>query len=208
MSKGGFGTTLALAVVVVVLAMALGVGLGRFGGRMPLVGSLFEEQPAKTRTSGVVVEGVRDLDRLATVRWTESVVVTKESGGNGIERLLTGEKLLLVATGEVEAGVDLSRIGPDDVQVNGESVRIRLPEPQILSTALDEDKTRVYDRDYDLLNLHPDDDLVEAARADAEREVLSAAKKNGILDQAGNNAEESIRAFVLSLGFKKVRFVE
>lgn len=204
---GGFGTTLLLAVIVVLLAVAIGAGLSRFGGRMPVVGALFQERPAKTQTSDVVVEGVRDLDRLTTVRWTESVVVTKESGGNQLQRLLSGEKLLLVATGKVEAGVDLSEIGPGDVRVNGKTVSIRLPEPEILSSGLDEKKTRVYDRDYNLLNFRPDDKLAEAARADAERKVLAAAKENGILDQAGKNARDSIRAFVLTLGFEKVRFV-
>lgn len=185
--------------IAVVLVISLGIGLERFGDRLPLVGLFFEEQPARTRTSGVVVEGVRELDRLTAVRWTESVVVIKESGGNRLERLLTGEKLLLVATGQVEAGVDLSKIGPDDVWVNGESVSIRLPQPEILSTSLDEKKTRVYDP----LSLRPDDDLVEAAR-----EVLRGSEENGILDQTDKNAEDSIRAFVLTLGFEKVRFVE
>jgi len=62
-----------------------------------------------------------------------------------------------VATGRVEAGVDLSKIGRDDVRVEGEGVTVRLPEPEILSASLDEEKTRVYDRDFGLLNLRPGD---------------------------------------------------
>jgi hypothetical protein len=42
------------------------------------------------------------------VRWTESVLITRESGGTQLERLLTGEKILLVTVEEVEAGVDLA----------------------------------------------------------------------------------------------------
>jgi hypothetical protein len=68
----------------------------------------------------VVVEGVQNLDRLATARWTESVVVTKESGGSSLERFLIGEKVVLGAVGEVEAGVDLASLGPGDVEVDGE----------------------------------------------------------------------------------------
>lgn len=209
MGKGkrgrGFGTTLVLALVIVVLSIALGVGLA--GVRVPLLGPLFGGETATT-TGPVVVEGVQRLDRLATVRWTESVVVTKESDGSSLERFLTGEKIVLVAAGEVEAGVDLASLRPDDVEVNGEKVSIRLPAPEILSARLNQERTAVYDRDQGLLRLRPDDAMVGEARRDAEEEITATARENGILDYARDNAEESIRAFVESLGFEEVEFVE
>jgi hypothetical protein len=152
------------------------------------------------------VEGIRDLDQLATVRWTESVIVTRESGGTELEQFLAGEKVLLVATGDVEAGVNLADLGREDVKVNGEMVTIRLPEPEILSASLDEDETRVYDRDFGLLNLRPDDDLAEQARGAAVERIEQAARDENILENAERNAEDSIRAFVTTLGFKEVRF--
>jgi hypothetical protein len=136
------------------------------------------------------------------------VVVTKESGDSSLERILTGEKIVLVATGEVEAGVDLAALGPDDVDVEGEKVTVRLPEPEILSSSLDEEKTGVYDRGQGLLRFRPDDEMVGEARRDAEAEITSTAEENGILDYAKSNAEESIRAFVTTLGFEEVEFVE
>lgn len=205
----GVGSTLVWALILVVVSVALGVGISNFDfmARLPVVGPLlYEKQPEQTTTGPVVVEGVQRLDRLATVRWTESVPVTKESGGSQLERLFSGEKVLLVAVGEVEAGVDLAALGKDDVKVSDERVTIRLPEPEILSTSLDEGKTRVYDRDYSPLNLRPDDALVERARAEAEQKIEQAARENGILDTAEQNAESSIRAFVTTLGFEEVRF--
>ena len=205
---GGFVTTLVLTLVIVVLSVGLGVGISRFdfAERMPLVGPLLQERPARTTTSPVVVEGVRELDRLATVRVTESILVTREIAGDVLDRLFSGEKVLLVATANVEAGVDLSEVGEDDVRVEGEMVTISLPEPEVLSASLDEDQTRVYDRDYSPLNLRPDDDLVEEARATAEGRIEAAARENGILRTAETNAEDSIRAFVEPLGFGEVRF--
>ncbi len=49
---------------------------------------------------------------------------------------------------------------------------------------------------------------MQEARQDAEAEVVSTAEENGILETAERNAEESIRAFVTSLGFEEVEFVE
>ena len=85
---------------------------------------------------------------------------------------------------------------------------IRLPEPEILSVSLDEDETRVYDRDFGLLNIRPDDDLVEEARDVAVDRIEEAARDEDILNQAEHNAENGIRAFVTSLGFEEVEFVD
>lgn len=206
---GGLGTTLVLAFVIVLVGVGLGLVLSTSSivERVPVVGPLlFEEEPAQTTTSPVVVEGIQDLNQLATVRWRESVIVTRESGGTELERLLVGEKVLLVAAGDVEAGVDLESLGRDDVRVSGETVTIRLPEPVILSVSLDEGATRVYDRDFGPLNVRPDDDLVEQARAAAVERLEQSARDEDILAQAERNAENGIRAFVTSLGFEEVRF--
>ena len=203
---GGLATTLVLALVIVVLGVALGVGLARFGETLPLVGPLLGEKPPRTTTGPVVVEGIQKLDQLATVRWTESVPVTRESGGDIWERVFDGEKVLLIATGNVEAGVDLGDIHKGDVSVDRDTVTIDLPEAEILSASLDEETTRVYDRDLSPLNFRPDDDLVEEARLRAVEKIAASARDNGILDTAEGNAEDSIRAFVTTLGFEEVRF--
>jgi hypothetical protein len=203
---GGLATTLVLAFFIVVFGVALGVGLARFGETLPIVGPLLGEKPPRTTTGPAVVEGIRELDQLATVRWTESVPVTRESGGDFLERVFDGEKVILIATGSVEAGVDLGDIQKDDVSVKDDTVTIDLPEAEILSASLDERTTRVYDRDFSPLNFHPDDDLVEKARLRAVEKIEASARENGILDTAEGNAEDSIRAFVTTLGFEKVKF--
>jgi hypothetical protein len=203
---GGLGTTLVLALIIVVLGVALGVGLARYGQTLPLVGQLLGEKPPRTTTGPVVVEGIQKLDRLATVRWTESLPVTKETGGNIWDRVFGGERVLLIATGNVEAGVDLGDVHKDDVSVNGDTVTINLPEAEIFSASLDDKTTRVYDRDMSPLNFHPDDDLVEKARLRAVEKIEASARENGILNTAEGNVQNSIRAFVTSLGFERVRF--
>ena len=203
---GGLGTTLVLAVVIVVLGGALGVGLARYGQLLPIVGPLLGEKPPRTTTGPVVVEGIQELVQLATVRWTESVPVTRETGGDILDRLFSGEQVIVIATGNVEAGVDLGDIHKDDVSVNGDSVTIDLPKPEILSASLDEEMTRVYDRDLSPLNIRPDDQLVEEARLQAIQKIKGVARENEILDTAQQNAEVSIRAFVTTLGLDEVRF--
>src|SRR4029450_12952911 len=105
-----------------VLGLAPGAGLPRYGSPLPVVGSLLGEKPPRTTTGPVVVEGIQELDQLATVRWTESVPVTRGAGGDILDRLFDGERVLVIATGEVEAGVDLGDIGKEDVSVNSDTV--------------------------------------------------------------------------------------
>src|SRR5918998_514687 len=203
---GGLGTTLVLALVIVVLSLALGVGLARYGLLLPIVGPLLGEKPPRTTTGPVVVEGIQELDQLATVRWTESVPVTRETGGDILDRLLLWRSPAPSPRRTGGAGVDLGDIGKEDVSVNSDTVTIDLPEPQILSASLDEEKTRVYDRDFSPLNVRPDDDLVEEARLRAIEKIEATARENGILQTAEANAKDSIRAFVTTLGFEEFRF--
>jgi hypothetical protein len=75
-----------MALLIVVLSVALGVGISRFDfiARIPVVGPfLFKEQPARTTTSPVVVEGIRELNQLATVRLTGSALITRRAVGPG-----------------------------------------------------------------------------------------------------------------------------
>jgi hypothetical protein len=157
-----------------------------------------------------VVQGIHQLNELATAKYTTQVLVTEEENTKifrqPLPEFLTGEKLLLVAVGDVEAGIDLDELGPEDVQVKGDKVFINLPDARILESSLDEDKTRLYDRDRGLFKIRGNDELIEEARRDAEDRMVEAARDNGILDKAQDNAETSISTLVTSLGYDEVQF--
>ncbi|MGH3090139.1 MAG: DUF4230 domain-containing protein [Rubrobacteraceae bacterium] len=214
--KGGRASgRLATVLAALALAVVLGVGLARYGQELPVIGPIISG-PDTTTTTPVSVEGIQDLNHLATVRRVGSVVVTEEAEPGRIQSLadsvgidtsgLTGESVIVTATGEVEAGVDLEELREEDVRVNGDTVAIDLPEPEILSASLDEERTGVYDRDRGIFVYRGDDTLMEDARREAVAEVEDAAEESDILAQANSNAEDSIRAFVETLGFEEVRF--
>lgn len=189
---------MSLAALFLLGGAAGGLGVAYLTDAMPFVGG--EE-------STVTVEEVRELNELATVQTTASVPVPQESGNiTGVPEFISGESLLLIAAGDVRAGVDLDDLEQGDVRVEGENVTIDLPEPEILSSGLDEDRTRVYDREQGLLNFSPDEDLETEARREAVAEIEAAARENGIMGRAQENAENSLRAFIRSLGFEEVSF--
>jgi Protein of unknown function (DUF4230) len=57
-----------------------------------------------------------------------------------------------------------------------------------------------------LIDLWGDDALIEEARRHAVDEIQESAENNVIIEQAQTNAEDSLRAFVTSLGYEEVVF--
>lgn len=153
-----------------------------------------------------IIHEVRGLSRLETASYTLEKVITAESGQGAFD-FLFGDRLILVAHGQVIAGVDLSKMGDDDITATGDgTVFVTLPAAEVLVVALDNQKSYVYDRETGLVGMNPA--LETEARKAAEQEILKAALEDGILDIAQRNAESYVRHLILALGFREVRFAE
>jgi hypothetical protein len=150
-----------------------------------------------------VVQGIQRLSRLETVVYSLDKIVVGERQSNLLPNALAGDKLLLIAHGEVVAGVDLNGLKPSDVTVQGDHVSVRMPQPMVLSTRLDNAKTRVFSRETGLLVL-ADPDLETEARKAAESQIEQAAIADGILDKARVNAKASVETLLYGLGFHSV----
>jgi len=153
-----------------------------------------------------VINQVRSLARLETIQYSIEKVITAETG-QGALGVLFGDKLLFVAHGVVIAGVDLQKLGPKDLWVENGILYVRLPEPELFIATLDNDKSYVYDRATGLLT-HGDINLETTARRAAEQEIEKAALEDGILEQAGRNAENYMYRLLLDLGYPEVIFVK
>ncbi|MDQ3931026.1 MAG: DUF4230 domain-containing protein [Chloroflexota bacterium] len=198
------GTFAILALSCALLGFAtLRGGLDRLGGVLPNFS--FTVTPTVTINSQpAVISQIRGLSRLETVNYQLEKVVTGKSSGP-LPDLLTSDKILLVAHGEVVAGIDLSRLQPEDVTVVSGTVTITMPKAEVLYTRLDNEKTYVYDRQTGIFS-KPDPNLETEMRRVAEREILEAALEDGILDKATENAHTVLRTLVTGLGYEDVRF--
>jgi hypothetical protein len=148
-----------------------------------------------------VVKEMRSLGRLETSSFSiEKIIEAKKDGGGPWSDILFGDKLLLIASGEVVAGYDLSGLSEEDFVRSGAALRVSLPAPEIFSVRLDNEKTRVYDRDQGLLT-RGDKDLESEARLAAEQSIREAACAAGILGEARENAVKQLGAVLGALGF-------
>jgi hypothetical protein len=150
-----------------------------------------------------VVEKIRQLSRLETVDYSIDKIVEGSRQNPYLPNFLVGDKLLLVAHGDVIAGVDLSQLQAADVAVDGSHVKVRLPQAQVLSTRLDNAHTRVYSRMTGLL-VEADPNLESEVRQAAEDQFTQAALADGVLEKARQNARASVSALLRGLGFQSV----
>jgi hypothetical protein len=151
-----------------------------------------------------VIQSVRSLARLETIQYTVEKVIVAETR-QGPFGFLFGDRLLLVAHGQVIAGVDLEKLQPENLQVREGVLYVTLPEAEIFVAALDSDQTYIYDRELGVLS-RGDVNLETAARRAAEAEIEKAALEDGILAQADRNAENYLYRLLRELGFGEVIF--
>lgn len=152
-----------------------------------------------------VVKQMRSLSRIETAVFTiEKVIDAGTTGGNIFQQFLFGDKILLIAHGQVIAGFDLSQVSDNDIKIEGKNVTIKLPPPQILVATLDNTQTKVYDRRQGLLS--DNDGLESQVRQAAEGSIRQAACDAGILQQASDNGRKQLTALLTSLGFESITF--
>jgi hypothetical protein len=154
-----------------------------------------------------VVQRIQRLHRLETVVYSIDTVVEGSRTNAILPDLLAGDRILLVVHGQSIAGIDLSQLKPEDVQItesNGSrSIRVTLPASQLFLTNIDNQHTRVYARSTGLL-VPADQNLESDTRARAEQQLQQTALADGILDAARKNARATVTTLLYSLGFNKV----
>jgi hypothetical protein len=198
------GGILAGVVLAFLLMGAVFWAIGGFGllqiGRMLHGGELHLKVDQPT-----VIRQVRGLNRLETVSYSLEKIIGGERENPILPTFLAGDRLLLIVHGEVIAGVDLSKLQANDVVVKGQNVAIHLPEAEIFTVRLDNDKTKVYSRETGLFST-PDPNLETEVRKEGERQLRAAAMQDGILDGANKNARQTLSALLTGLGFSNVEF--
>lgn len=192
MTKTRF-TIVALLVFLILLGFAVLTGL-----LLPkLLAFAFSSRPVVLNTS-TVLRQVQTLSQLVTVKYVlEKVVVLEDVKWYGESRVL------FIAHGNVKAGVDLARLSPDDVRLDGKKISLTLPPAIITDAYLDDEKSQVIERTTGALRQF-DKNLEQNARRVAVEDIKRAARTNGILKDAEERARLQLEGLFHQLGFEQV----
>ena len=161
------------------------------------------------------LENLRDF-RAATGHF--EVIVDVEEDARFVPAKIKGERVLFVAIGSVDAGVDFSGLdeGAVDVSRDRESVTVELPPATFREPELDLERSYVYDRDRGALDrlqsLFGEGQSLEQDLYPLAEEKLAAAARegSGLLARAERNTRLLLVGLLRSLGFARVevRFSE
>jgi hypothetical protein len=185
-----------LAMAAIIFAMIFGLGLG---GGVILTHILTGGLGIKRANTAAVIQQIRTLSELVTVQYViEKVVILEDVKYIAV---LGENRVLMVAHGRVKAGIDLSRLGPNDLEVSGNRVTIKLPPAQITDAYLDEQQTRVIERTTGLIRMF-DKDLEQTARQQAVDDIRRAARNAGIQKDAETRARTQLRALFERAGLE------
>jgi hypothetical protein len=188
--------------VFVAAALALGFFAGKQATRPPLPLAP-TERLADTPT---VLVAVKALSRLESVAFhMERVIDLKDRQSHLFGLVQAEDSILLVASGEVVAGVDLAKMQDGDVVIEptAHRARLRLPAPELLSVRLDNERTYVHTRKTDLLASRKEE-IETRARQLAEGSIREGALSAGVLDRAKQSAEHTLTVLIRSLGYDHV----
>jgi hypothetical protein len=170
------------------------------------VANLLNPTPTIIPDPVTYINEIRALARLETIQYSVEKVVTGQTGGGSFDSLF-GDKILFVGHGTVIGGIDMEKLGPEDMRYENGVLTVKLPPAEIFVATLDNEKSYVYNRDTGLLT-NPDPNLETLVRQTAEQEILKAALEDGILEQAQINAEAYLFKFFSALGFPNTIFVD
>ena len=181
---------------ILLTVLLLGIGVGILLPRLPYL--LLSDGEVRQLDTPAIIQKIQGLSQLVTVKYViEKVVVIEDAKWYGESRVL------LVAHGIAKAGIDLGKLQPGDIEIDGKSLRIFLPPAQITDCYLDEHKTHVVERTTGVLRLF-DKDLEQNGRRAAVDDIRRAARQNGIIKDAEQRAEMQLEGLFIQFGFEKV----
>lgn len=192
--------------------LVLLIGLAALVFAIYSVQNMTKEEPIETITREGVVTQIQKLNRLETVAFSVDTVITSQRPGSWMKLWQDEQKGLFIARGSVEAGIDLSAITPEMVQVvqpdsnmdeiqqadartpvpTMPQINITLPPSEIFSVYLDD--IEIYDWQTGAFGMmQVDPKILQQAQSMAKKEVLERACRGDVMNMALENAQTQLQ---------------
>lgn len=145
-----------------------------------------------------------ELGYLTSMEYTVSTVVEQEKKKEGIGSVLGSDRVILMAVGRVQLGVNLDEIDDSDVKINGTSIELILPHAQVTSVELLPEASRIFESNKSWL-FSEYSGLEVAAMETARLQIAGDAENNhGMLELADTLARLQLTEFLRQVGFTDV----
>ncbi|WP_345607460.1 DUF4230 domain-containing protein [Pseudonocardia adelaidensis] len=192
-----------------VAALAIAVPIGAQAvGMFPALSATFAPQTVD-RGPAPLLAALADVSEYHAATGTFQVLVDIERDTPHVPALISGERTTMFATGHVDALVDLSGLGPEQVSAGGDAVTFTLPAARLAPATLDPSASRVVGRERGIVERiagaiqnDPVDD--EELYQLASRKLDETARQSDLLTRAETNTRDMLTSLARSLGYDRV----
>jgi hypothetical protein len=164
-----------------------------------------DQNPSLIIQNSVVLKEIEAMGKIELVKYNfKEITEVTDIAETYFDLFKIGpdQKIALISEGQAVGCIDLTRLQAHDILVEGDTMFIRLPQPEICYYRLDLQKTKIYS-----LQTNPFEDneeFIEQAYRQAEKEIHEAAINSGILDQTRLNAEMVLKPMLQKMSGKDV----
>ncbi|MEI6519613.1 MAG: DUF4230 domain-containing protein [bacterium] len=202
-SASWFSTLGKYTLVIALFALCVWAIFGTSQGRYLLQSWLNSKTTITVTTSPIIVTKLQSLNRLETASQVSQQVVEASADHKNFPAFLGQDRLMMQVQTEMIAGIDMSRLTLNDVKVQGNTVTVRMPAPELFTVRIDDEHSKVFSRERGWLVFTPDINLESEARL----KVLAEARETGqtyLIPTARTNAETNLRQLLASFGFDTI----
>lgn len=170
----------------------------------PIPAATATSTPTPTPTAFVQPREIRNLSHLITADQEFQVWLTYEDPPSWWPFPFWTNKIILFATGSVQAGIDLGKLTENDLVVLGTKAEVTLPPPEFFGDPnLDLDKTKALEgSSFNPISMDWNK-MIEAQR-EAKEAIRQKAIETKLLEKARTNAEMQVELLLRRLGATEV----
>lgn len=162
-----------------------------------MVGKFWPTQEESTRmTSDLLSQQIQSISELATVEYSYTNMGKFENQATfyGWKVPFTTKSFIISYDGKIKAGIDMSLV---DVNIDGNTIQIDIPEAKILSHEIDETSIEVFDETHNIFNQISITDYNQFA-IDQKESMEEKVIEKGLIEEAQDKAESTIKTFIQS----------
>jgi hypothetical protein len=180
-------------VVAIVLVLTAVVGLAAVRGASGLVGRVTGPPAPPRVTQQLVVDRLETVAKLVASEMTLRDVVTYQQ-----TRFGSTKRALLVVTGRVSAGIDLTQGSEVRIDSSSRTITVTLPPAKVLG--VDVLDVTTYDERAGLLNPFRPEDR-DAIQRMVREKLMTTARESGILIHADRSADRALTELLAQDGY-------
>jgi len=169
------------------------IAIAIFGGGLYAGYRVFKPAPMTTVVNAqVILTALRERGFLVTQTFVfDEPVTIKKTTGSALEDFFLGQTITARGAMEVNLGVDLANLSPDDVKIGNDKITVTVPAVKTFNVRL-VGPVDVQNKQGIVKRILQNEDGYNESLAELSRVAEEAAKKPELMDRARTSAKEEV----------------